>query len=74
LVAKGGDLKTFIIAGKDGMFVPANARIDQGSVVVSNPEVTEPAAVRYAWENYPDGCNLYNGDGLPAPPFRTDKW
>ena len=74
LVAKGGDLKTFIIAGKDGMFVPANARIDQGSVVVSNPEVTEPAAVRYAWENYPDGCNLYNGEGLPAPPFRTDKW
>ena len=74
LVAKGGDLKTFLIAGKDGKFVPATARIDHDSVVVSSPDVAEPAAVRYAWENYPEGCNLYNGDGLPAAPFRTDKW
>jgi sialate O-acetylesterase len=74
LVAKGGDLKTFNIAGKDGEFVPATARIDKNTVVVSSPDVAAPAAVRYAWENYPDGCNLYNGEGLPAPPFRTDKW
>jgi sialate O-acetylesterase len=73
LVAKGGDLKTFVIAGKDGKFVPATARIDQGALVVSSPDVAQPAAVRYAWENYPEGCNLYNGDGLPAAPFRTDK-
>jgi sialate O-acetylesterase len=74
LVAKGGELKTFVIAGKDGKFVPATARIDQGTIVVSSPEVADPAAVRYAWDNYPEGCNLYNGDGLPAPPFRTDKY
>jgi sialate O-acetylesterase len=74
LVAKGGDLKTFIIAGKDGKFLPATARIDQGTVVVSSPDVPDPAAVRYAWDNYPEGCNLYNVDGLPAAPFRTDPW
>ena len=74
LVAKGGELKTFIIAGKDGKFVPATARIDHNTLVVSSPDVAVPAAVRYAWDNYPEGCNLYNGDGLPAPPFRTDTW
>jgi sialate O-acetylesterase len=74
LVAKGGELKTFTIAGKDGKFVPATARIDQNTLVVSSPDVAEPVAVRYAWDNYPEGCNLYNRDGLPAPPFRTDTW
>ena len=73
LVAKGSDLKTLVIAGKDGKFVPATARIDHGTVLVSSPDVPEPAAVRYAWGNYPEGCNLYNSDGLPAAPFRTDK-
>jgi sialate O-acetylesterase len=73
LVSKGGDLKTFIVAGKDGKFVPANARIDRGTLVVSSPDVPEPASVRYAWDNYPEGANLYNADGLPAAPFRTDK-
>jgi sialate O-acetylesterase len=73
-VAKGGDLKNFIVAGKDGKFVPANARIDQGTLIVSSPDVPNPAAVRYAWDNYPEGSNLYNGEGLPAAPFRTDRW
>ena len=73
LVAKSGDLKTFTIAGKDGKFVPAIARIDGGTLIVSSPEVPEPASVRYAWDNYPEGANLYNADGLPAAPFRTDK-
>jgi sialate O-acetylesterase len=74
LVAKGGELKTFVIAGKDGKFVPASARIEKDAVVVSSPDVAEPVAVRYAWDNYPEGCNLYNGDGLPAAPFRTDSF
>ncbi len=73
LVAKGGPLKTFVIAGVDGKFVSAEAKIEGQTVVVSSAEVTSPAAVRYAWESYPDGCNLYNADGLPAAPFRTDK-
>ena len=77
LVAKGsegGELKTFVIAGSDGKFVPATARIDgPDTVVVSSPEVPSPTAVRYAWENDPEGCNLYNKAGLPAAPFRTDQ-
>ena len=73
LVAKGGEsLKWFVIAGADMKFVPAEARIDGDTVVVSSPEVTAPVAVRYAWANFPDGCNLYNAAGLPAAPFRTD--
>ena len=42
-------------------------------VIVSSPEVKQPVAVRYAWEANPT-CNLYNGAGLPASPFRTDDW
>ena len=73
LIAKGGDLKTLVIAGADGRFVPATAKIDGNSVIVSSPDVPNPANVRYAWMNWPEGCNLYNAAGLPAPPFRTDK-
>ena len=72
LVAKGGPLKTFEIAGVDGQFEPAVARIDGDTVMVSSPKVSEPAAVRYAWAPYPQGCNLYNTADLPAAPFRTD--
>jgi sialate O-acetylesterase len=74
LLAKEGDLKTFMIAGADKNFVPASAKIDGDSIVVSAPAVTDPAAVRYAWNRWPEGCNLYNTDGLPAAPFRTDSW
>jgi sialate O-acetylesterase len=73
LVAKGGEpLKWFEIAGADKQFVSATANIVGDSVVVSSPEVTAPIAVRYAWVNFPDGCNLFNAAGLPAAQFRTD--
>ena len=73
LVVKNGEpLKWFVIAGTDMKFVPAEAKIDGGSVVVSSAEVTAPVAVRYAWVNFPDGCNLFNAAGLPAAQFRTD--
>ena len=72
LTAKGGDPRTFEVAGADGTFVPATARIDGATVVVSSPTVPQPTAVRYAWNRWPEGCNLYNGAGLPAAPFRTD--
>jgi sialate O-acetylesterase len=71
LVAKGGALKGFAIAGSDGNFVPANAEIRGDTVVVSSPGVSRPVAVRYGWENVPE-VNLYNRAGLPASPFRTD--
>ncbi|MFZ3341060.1 MAG: hypothetical protein WA213_09275 [Terriglobales bacterium] len=73
LVAKGGDLQGFEIAGRDRKFHWATARIESDSVVVSSPEVPDPVAVRYGWGDSPD-CNLFNGEGLPASPFRTDEW
>jgi sialate O-acetylesterase len=72
LVAKGEVLKGFAIAGEDGKFVWADAKIDGATVVVSSPKVEKPAAVRYAWADNPE-CNLYNKEGFPASPFRTDK-
>lgn len=63
----------FSIAGADKKFVWASAKIDGPSVLVWNDEVKRPAAVRYAWANNPE-CNLYNKEGLPAGPFRTDDW
>jgi sialate O-acetylesterase len=74
LVAQGGEtLKGFAIAGADKKFVWADAKIDGDSIVVSSSAVPQPAAVRYAWADNPE-CNLYNKEGLPASPFRTDDW
>ena len=73
LIAKGGDLTGFIMAGEDQQWHPATARIEGETVIVSSPDVPNPVAVRYAWENDPT-CNLFNGAGLPATPFRTDAW
>jgi sialate O-acetylesterase len=74
LVAQGGDKLTgFAIAGEDKKFVWADARIDGDTVVVSSKEVAKPAAVRYAWADNPE-CNLYNKEGIPASPLRTDDW
>ena len=73
LVAKGGVLTGFAIAGADGKFVRADAKIDgDSSVEVSSPAVPNPTDVRYGWADSPV-CNLYNGFGLPASPFRTGK-
>ncbi len=74
LVAKGGDLATFQIAGDDRKFVYASAKIDGDKVVVWSDAVAAPVAVRYAWNNNPEGCNLYNTEGLPCVPFRSDDW
>lgn len=71
LVAKDGDLKGFTIAGADKKFVPAKAVIQGKTIVVSSPDVAAPVAVRYGWVNVPD-VNLFNKEGIPATPFRTD--
>ena len=73
LVAKGGKLTGFTIAGADRTFVPADATIEGKTVVVTTPRAIEPVAVRYGWANDPK-CSLYNKAGLPASPFRTDTW
>lgn len=74
LVSAGGDLKHFAIAGADGHFVWAKAEIEKGEILVWSEQVPEPVAVRYAWADNPQGANLYNREGLPASPFRTDDW
>jgi sialate O-acetylesterase len=75
LTFKNGDaLQGFMIAGEDKKFVWATARLEGDTVVVTSDEVPHPAAVRYAWSNPFQWANLFNQDGLPAQPFRTDAW
>lgn len=74
LAVKGGELlQGFFIAGEDGVFVQANARIVQNEVVVWHNTVPKPVAVRYAWQDNPERSNLMNKEGLLASPFRTDQ-
>jgi len=75
LIAKGGgELKYFAIAGANKKFIWAKAKIQGDKVIVRNDDITNPVAVRYAWADNPEGANLYNKEGLPASPFRTDEW
>ena len=73
LVAKGDKLTGFSIAGEDRQFAWADAQIDGKTVILSSDKVSKPVAVRYAWADNPE-CNLYNKEGLPASPFRSDDW
>lgn len=73
LVKHGSHLRDFYIAGKDRHFVPAHAKINGSTVVVSSPEVRYPIAVRMGFSNAAVP-NLFNKAGLPASPFRTDDW
>jgi sialate O-acetylesterase len=66
-------LKGFGIAGVDGKFVWADARIEGDKILVSSKEILNPVAVRYNWADNPPGT-LYNKEGLPASPFRTDDF
>lgn len=72
LTAKGGPLTGFEVAGADGKYVAADAKIEGASVVVSSATVPEPVSVRYAWAANP-ACNLYNREGLPASPFQAPE-
>ena len=74
LVAQdGGELQGFAIAGANHKFYWAQARIDGDTILVSSPDVPSPVSVRYAWGDSPH-CNLFNKEGFPASPFRTDDW
>lgn len=73
-VKGGGALQRFSVAGEDKKWFWATAQIEGDRVVVSSEQVPAPAAVRYAFEINPSGANLYNAEGLPAAPFRTDNW
>jgi sialate O-acetylesterase len=64
-------LKGFAIAGQDRIYHWGQARIEGNAVVVTHPDISRPAAVRYGWARNPV-TSLYNKDGLPASPFRTE--
>ena len=76
LIAKDkfGYVKGFEIAGEDKVFYYAKAEIIGYKVEVYHPKGQKPVAVRYAWADSPDDANLFNSDGLPVCPFRTDDW
>lgn len=75
LISKGGDILIyFSIAGDDKHFIWANAKIENDKIIVWNDNISNPVAVRYAWAGNPKGANLYNKEGLPASPFRTDDF
>lgn len=74
LIVKDGKLERFAIAGADKKWHWAEATIDGSDVIVRSPDVKEPVAVRYAYSMNPTGANLYNVEGIPASPFRTDDW
>ena len=73
LVAKGGELTDFVMAGEDKVFHPAKAKIEGNSVVVWSKEVNQPVAVRFGFSNAAMP-NLYSKEGLPVNTFRTDAW
>jgi sialate O-acetylesterase len=74
IIDRYGYVKGFAVAGADRKFYWAKAYLDQNRVVVSSDKVAVPVAVRYGWADNPDDANLYNAEGLPASPFRTDEW
>jgi sialate O-acetylesterase len=73
LVARGGELRGFGLAGADRRFHAAHAAIDGRRVLLHADAAPAPLAVRYAWTNDPD-ATLFDAHGLPAAPFRTDDW
>ena len=72
-MVKGDKISSFEIAGEDKIFVPAQAKIEGNSVVVSNKNIKNPIAVRFAFNNTAVP-NLFNKEGLPVNLFRTDDW
>ena len=69
LQVRGDYLEGFTLAGSDGEFYPAQAEIHGDTVRLWSREVPQTMAIRYAWEDNPEGANLYNSEGLPAVPF-----
>ena len=71
LASHGSDVKGFEIAGEDGKFVTATAKIDGATVLVQAAGVKQPRSVRYAWQNFTD-ANLFNKENLPASTFTSE--
>jgi sialate O-acetylesterase len=73
LTSFGKTLSAFEVAGEDRVFYPGKAKITGSGVLVWSDSVRAPVAVRYAWKDWITG-DLYNTEGLPAAPFRSDDW
>ena len=74
LEARGGKLTGFAVCGEDKKFVWADAQIQpDNSILVGAEAVKKPVAVRFGWADFPV-VNLFNKEGLPASPFRTDTF
>ena len=73
LTATGANVTEVYIAGPDKIFFAATASIKKNKLIVSSPEVANPVAVRFAFNNAAIG-NLFSKEGLPVGPFRTDDW
>lgn len=71
---KYGAVKGFELAGEDHIFQYATAFIKDNKVILFSDKVLRPIAVRFGWADDASDCNLYNGEGFPAIPFRTDSW
>lgn len=74
MVFKGDMPHEFAIAGADKKYYYANAKIEGNTILIWSKKVTKPTAVRYAWANNPARANMYNSNGFPMVPFRTDDW
>jgi sialate O-acetylesterase len=74
LLKNGNEVKELAIAGNDKKFFWAKSRVETNRIIVWNDKISDPVAVRYAWCDNPLEVNLYNSEGLPAGPFRTDDW
>lgn len=74
LMANNTTVNGFEIAGENQVFYPAKAFLQENKVVVFSDEVIHPIAVRFAWIGDASACNLFNKEGFPAVPFRTDDW
>ena len=74
LMAKNGELKGFEIAGADKQFYPANTTIEGDHIIVYSEGISNPVAVRFGWADDAGTDNLFNKEGFPASPFRTDEW
>ena len=74
LKCKGEEIRSFAVAGNDRKFYDANAKIEKdGTITISSKEVQLPVAVRYCFTN-DQVPNLFDVNGLPLMPFRTDRW
>lgn len=73
LFSPKNEITGFELAGADKVFKPARAAIEDGTILVYSPEVADPVAVRYAWQSSPE-ASVFNREGLPAAPFRSDTW